>query len=276
LRATDDEDVRRETVAALLRLLAEEYDEDAVAALIGSKRDRIIHRLTGCQDPYVDLKRQANEAALEMLPEMERRVEARPTGERLRTACLIACLGNVIEYDVPGHSPDFAEAFSRLDEEGFYVDDLDAFKALLGPGVSLLFLTDNAGEIVFDRLVVRELRRLGCRVTVGVKGGASLNDALMVDAEHVGMVGEADRVITTGSDAVGINLQESSEEFLEAYGSADVILSKGMANWETLTEHEAPCPTLFLFRTKCEPVAAAVGTPVQENIAKLVPRGWRL
>lgn len=276
LRSTDDEDVRRETVAALLRLLAEEYDEDAVAALIGSKRDRIIHRLTGCPDPYVDLKRQANEAALEMLPEMERLVEAKPEGKRLRTACLIACLGNVIEYDVPGHSPDFAEAFSRLDEEGFYVDDLDAFKALLGPDVSLLFLTDNAGEIVFDRLVVRELRRLGCSVTVGVKGGASLNDALMVDAEQSGMVVEADRVITTGSDAVGINLREASEEFLEAYHSADVIISKGMANWETLTEHEAPCLTLFLFRTKCEPVAAAVGAPVQENIAKLVPRGWKL
>ena len=171
VRATEDEGVRRETVAALLRLLAEEFDEDAVAALIGSKRDRIIHRLTGCPDPYIDLKRQANEAALAMLPELERIVEARPEGERLGTACLIACLGNVIEYDVPGHSSDFAEAFSRLDEESFYVDHLDEFGSLLCPGVGLLFLTDNAGEIVFDRLVVRELRRLGCGVTVGVKGG---------------------------------------------------------------------------------------------------------
>ena len=98
----------------------------------------------------------------------------------------------------------------------------------------------------------------------------------MGDAEQSGMVGEADRVITTGTDAVGINLRESSEEFLEAYGSADVILSKGMANWETLTEYPAPCPTLFLFRTKCEPVAAAVGAPLRRNIAKLVPEGWRL
>jgi hypothetical protein len=276
IRSTDDEDVRLETVAALLRLLAEEYNDDAVAALIGSKRDRIIHHLTGCPDPYVGLKRQANEAALEMLPEMERLVEAAPTEERLRTACLIACLGNVIEYDVPGHSSDFADAFSRLDEESFYIDHLGELRALLGPEVGLLFLTDNAGEIVFDRLVVRELRRLGCRVTVGVKGGASLNDALMVDAEQAGMVGEADLVITTGSDAVGINLQESSDEFLEAYGSADIILSKGMANWETLTEYDAPCPTLFLFRTKCEPVAAAVGAPVRRNIAKLVPEGWSL
>jgi uncharacterized protein with ATP-grasp and redox domains len=111
---------------------------------------------------------------------------------------------------------------------------------------------------------------------VAVKGGPSLNDALMGDAEAVGMVGEADRVISTGTDAVGVNLSEVSREFLDAYGSVDVILAKGMANWETLTEYEAPCPTLFLFRAKCEPVATAVGVPLRENVAKLVPRGWSL
>jgi hypothetical protein len=98
----------------------------------------------------------------------------------------------------------------------------------------------------------------------------------MEDAEAVGIVEKADRVITTGTDAVGVNLSEVSREFLDAYRSADVILAKGMANWETLTEYEAPCPTLFLFRAKCEPVAAAVGVPLRENVAKLVPRGWIL
>ncbi len=124
--------------------------------------------------------------------------------------------------------------------------------------------------------MVRELRRLGCWVTVAVKGGPSLNDALMEDAEAVGMIGEADLVITTGTDAVGVNLLGVSREFLEVYSSVDVILSKGMANWETLTEYEVPCPTLFLFRAKCEPVAAAVGVPLRENVAKLVPRSWSL
>ncbi len=140
----------------------------------------------------------------------------------------------------------------------------------------MLYLTDNAGEIAFDRLVVDELKDFGCRVTVAVKGGPSLNDALMEDAETVGMAETADGVITTGTDAVGISLSESSEEFVEAYEGADVILAKGMANWETLTEYRAPCPTLFLLRTKCEPVAEAVGAPLRRNIAKLVPKGWRL
>jgi len=276
LRATDDEEIRKETIGALLRLMGEMYTPDEVPAIIGSERDRVIHRITGCDDPYQELKRQANRGALETLPSMEVRVESTEPGERFRQACLIACLGNVIEYDVPGHSADIGAAFEGLDDAGFHVDDLDAFKELLGPELGVLYLTDNAGEIVFDRLVVRELRRLGCRVTVAVKGGPSLNDALMEDAEAVGMTQEADDVITTGTDAVGINLSEASDEFLEAYRSADVILSKGMANWETLTEHEAPCPLLYVFRTKCEPVANAVGAPLRVNVAKLVPRGWKL
>ena len=276
LRSTEDEAVRLEAVRRLLVLLGEEFGPDAVPSVVGSERDRIIHRVTGCPDPYAEMKREANRRALEILPRMEALVDEQPAEERLRTACAIACVGNVIEYDVPGHSPDFAEALRGIEDEDFFIDDLDEFRGLLGPGVGVLYLTDNAGEIAFDRLVVDELKDLGCRVTVAVKGGPSLNDALMVDAEAVGMAEIADGVITTGTDAVGINLSESSEEFVAAYEGADIILAKGMANWETLTEYPAPCPTLFLFRTKCEPVAEAVGAPLQRNITKLVTEGWRL
>jgi uncharacterized protein with ATP-grasp and redox domains len=276
LRSTDEEAIRKEAIGALLHLMADMYDDEAVPSIIGAKRDRLIHRVTGYLDPYAELKKQANQAALETLPTFMTLVTAQPEGQRLRKAALIACLGNIIEYDVPGHSADVENVLENLEDEVFTIDYLDSFEELLGPGVSLLYLTDNAGEIAFDRLLVQELRRLGCLVTVAVKGGPSLNDALMEDAEAVGMVGEADRVITTGTDAVGVNLSEVSREFLDVYRSADVILAKGMANWETLTEYEAPCPTLFLFRAKCEPVAAAVGVPLRENVAKRVPRGWIL
>ena len=276
LRATDDEEIRKETIGALLKLIGEMYDLGETPAIIGSERDRVIHRITGCSDPYEELKRQANAKALEMLPGLEKMVESAEPSEKFRTACLVACLGNVIEYDVPDHSADIDDVLVGISGDGFYFDDLDEFRGLLGPEVDVLYLTDNAGEIVFDILVVRELRALGCRVTVAVKGGPSINDALMGDAVDVGMVDEADKVITTGTDAVGINLSEASDEFIEAFNAADVILSKGMANWETLTEYEAPCPVLFLLRTKCEPVAVSIGAPLGVNVAKLVPMGWKL
>ena len=276
LRATEDEALRLKAMGELLRLLGRLLTPNAVPARIGTQRDRLIRQLTGCPDPYREEKRRANKLALRLLPRVERLIEEAEPGDRLREACRIACLGNIIEYDVPEHSHDIEEALNRLRGERLYIDDTDRFRELLKPGVRILLLTDNAGEIAFDRLLVRELRRLGCHVTVAVKGGPCLNDATMEDAEAVGMTQEADRVITTGVDAIGIDLSESSEEFKEVFHSADVIVSKGMANWETLTEYEAPAPILFLLRAKCPPVAESLGAPVESNVAKLVEAGWSL
>ena len=92
----------------------------------------------------------------------------------------------------------------------------------------------------------------------------------------VGMDKAADKLITTGAKAIGIRLDESPKWFIDLYNQADIILAKGMANWETMTETPAPCPTLYLFRTKCEPVANAVGAPEGESIAFLVDKGWKL
>ena len=256
-------------------MLGEHYKPDAVPSYIGAERCRVIKTITGCADPYADLKAKSNTLAVEILPRMIQYIDKQPPTKRLYTALKVACIGNVIEFDVPGHSADIQEALKGL-EESFHIDDSEKLRRLIKKGTKALLLTDNAGEIAFDRLIVRELRRLGCIVTVAVKAGPSLNDALMEDAEAVGMTGEADEVITTGADAIGVNLAETSEEFNTHFYGSDVIIAKGMANWETLTEAPTPCPLMYLFRTKCEPVARAAGAPLNVNIAKLVPKGWKL
>ncbi len=274
-RSTEDEEVRLKAVAELLKLLGGSFCAEAVPSYLGTERDRLVKRVTGHPDAYAEVKRFANERALELLPRLEKMVEKARPEERLRTAMRISCIGNVIEYDVPGHSSDIDEALERLGED-FCIDDVEEFKRVAEPGSEVLLLSDNAGEIALDRLAVRELRRMGCRVTVAVKGGPSLNDALMGDAEEVGMTEEADEVITTGTDAIGVRLEECSEEFRSRFHGADAIVAKGMANWETLTEVPAPCPILYVFMTKCGPVAKSVDAPLNRCVAKLVPRGWRL
>ncbi|OGD53324.1 hypothetical protein A3K81_02545 [Candidatus Bathyarchaeota archaeon RBG_13_60_20] len=273
--STEDEETRRDAMQELLALMGREFRSNAVPSVIGAERGRVIARVTGCADPYMELKREANISGLAMLPRLRALVEEKPEDERLRAACLISCLGNVIDYDVPGNNSDIEDAM-KLIGEGFYLDDTNEFKSLILPGSRLLFLTDNAGEIAFDTLVVKELRRLGCHVTVAVKAGPSLNDALLEDAEAVGMTKAADEVITTGAAAIGVRLDEAPDWFLERFSSADLIVAKGMANWETLTETPAPCPLLYVFRTKCEPVARAVRVPEMQNVALLVERGWSL
>jgi uncharacterized protein with ATP-grasp and redox domains len=274
-RSTNDEKKRVEAMTGLLQMLGERYEPNAVPSFIGAERCRVIKDSTGCDDPYADLKAKSNTLAVEILPQMADYVDKQPEAKRLYAALKVACIGNVIEFDVPGHSADIKEALKGL-EEGFYIDDTEKLKKLLKPGKKILILADNAGEIAFDRLVVRELQRIGCIITVAVKAGPSLNDALMEDAEAVGMTEEADNVITTGADSIGINLAETSEEFNTHFYGSDVIIAKGMANWETLTEVPAPCPLMYVLRTKCEPVARTLNAPLNVNIARLVPKGWKL
>lgn len=273
--STEDEETRRDAMEALLKLMGDKYGPEAVPSVLGTERGWVIARVTGCDDPYRDQKHEANMHALELLPGLREYVEEKPDAERLRAACLISCLGNVVDYDVPGSNSDMDAAMELLDE-GLFVDDTDNLKSIVDGDTRLLFLTDNAGEIAFDTIVVEELRRLGAHVAVAVKDGPIVNDATMKDAEEVGMTEVADEVITTGMAAMGTWLDMSPGWFLERVHSSDVIVAKGMANWETLTEYPAPCPLLYVFRTKCEPAAKAVGAPLNRNIALLVEKGWKL
>lgn len=274
--STDDEETRREAMIALLKLMGEGFNEETVPSVLGAERGRLIARITGCEDPYKERKIKENKAALEILPELEKTLEKTPDDEKLRTAAKMACLGNVIDYDVPGNNADLSDALKLL-EVPLYIDDTEKLKKLIHKDTNLLFLTDNAGEVALDTLLVKELRRLGANVTVAVKDGPpSLNDALMEDALMVGMDKAADKLITTGAKAIGVRLDESPTWFIDIYNGADIIVAKGMANWETMTETPAPAPTIYLYRTKCEPVAKAVGAPEGESIAFLVEKGWTL
>lgn len=277
MRATEDRERRFKALSEVIEMLGREFKPDAVPSVLGTRRDRMIKRITGNPDPYYQLKRSSNKAALAMLPEAQSIVETQQTPfERFRMACRTASLGNIIEYDLLDREVSVEEQMKLLGEEEFYVDDTEGFFHLAKREHEVLYLTDNAGEIAFDTLLVRELEKLGSRVTVAVKGGAALNDALLEDAFEVGMEKIAEDVITTGTDAIGVNMDESSWEFAGKFRASPLILSKGMANWETLTDIGTPCSTLFLLRVKCEPVAESLGAPMEKNIAKLVPKGFRL
>ena len=274
--STDDEETRREAITALLKLMGDNFNKDTVPSVLGQDRGTVIAEATGCIDPYLDQKKAENSRALMLLREMEKILEKRPDEDKLRTACKISCLGNVIDYDVPGNNANLGDALKFLNQP-LFIDDTDKLKEHIKPGAKLLFLTDNAGEIALDTLLVKELRRLGCHVTVAVKDGPpALNDALMDDALMVGMDKAADMLITTGAKAIGIRLDLSPQWFIDLYNQADIIVAKGMANWETMTETPAPCPTLYIFRTKCEPVANSVNAPEGESIAILAESGWKI
>jgi uncharacterized protein with ATP-grasp and redox domains len=119
-------------------------------------------------------------------------------------------------------------------------------------------------------LLVEELKKLGAHVTVAVKSGPILNDATMEDTKIVGMDKVADEVLTTGSDSVGLILNECSDKFLNIYNSVDFVVAKGMGHAETLTELALPVPHALLLRTKCCTVANHFNVDTGKNIAKIL------
>jgi uncharacterized protein with ATP-grasp and redox domains len=277
LRATEDRQRRFEALSTVTEMLGREFSPNVVPSLLSAKRDRMIKRITGNPDPYYEMKRNANSMALRALPDIDAFIKRQSTElERFRLACKAASIGNLIEYDILGHDAELENPMERLEKEEFYIDDTKSFFELVERGGEVLYLTDNAGEIAFDRLLVEGLKGFGCRVMVAVKGGPALNDALMEDALEVGMDKVADDLITTGTDAIGINPAECSAKFLKSFYGFGLIVSKGMANFETLTEIGTPSPTLFLLRVKCEPVSEALHAPMDRSIAKLVPKGFKL
>jgi uncharacterized protein with ATP-grasp and redox domains len=255
-------------VESMTKFLGENFNSESVPSHIGTDRDLLVQEMTG-NDPYEELKHQSNEMALNILPELQKLVdEHEDPAKRFRTATLITAAANAIEFDVSGRDFSLDELREIIDnvETDLAIDQVDEFMSYLERVDEVLFLHDNAGEVVLDMILIREIRRLGPKVIAVVKGGPILNDATMVDAEEVGLADCADEVCDTGAAAIGVNLERNSEEFIELFKSAQLIVAKGMGNFESLTEFDPSCPTIHVMRTKCNPVAQHVGVPRNKNV----------
>ena len=188
--ATRDSSLQFEAMSALTRLLHREFKPDAVPAVLGTKRDRLIKRVTRNPDPYREKKRLSNRKALEILPAVKSLVENDSSQrERFRKACLSSIVGNIIEFDILNYTFNFRDIKRLIEhaEQELAIDEITRFFDLAKKSREILYLADNAGEIAFDTLLVRELKKLGAVVRVSVKGEPIINDATTDDAKTVGM-----------------------------------------------------------------------------------------
>jgi len=206
-------------------------------------------------DPFARVKQESNELAISMRDEMAKRIAA--ASDPLRAAIRVAIGGNIIDYAAQ-HVFDVKKTMDNCFALEFMLDEYPALQQAIvdaGPDADLLYLCDNCGEIVFDSLLIRRLQQQGCRVTAAVRESPIINDATMEDAVISGL----DRicpVITNGTGCPGTPLAACSEEFSHHFKAADIIISKGMGNYETLSEEQAPI--FFLFTVKCSEVARHV------------------
>jgi len=251
-------------VRDVLRLLSE-IGLDSSPPVIAQAIHRRLREMTGIDDPYGAEKERFDHMAEELLPGYARKVAS--AADPLDLAVRLAIAGNVIDLGAKTGLTE-REAESEIDRAAAapICGDLEAFRRRAERAEHILYLADNAGEVFFDRLLIERLPR-GC-VTVAVRGAPVINDATMADACDAGLA-ELAELIDNGSDAPGTVLADCSAEFRRYFREADLIISKGQGNYETLCDESAPL--FFLFRVKCPAVAAHAGAPLGAHVLAGLP-----
>lgn len=208
--------------------------------------------LIGVEDPFLEEKKASNVQALKIFERWESVVFEEV--DSFKTTLRLAIAGNIMDYGAADHF-DIDSVIIKVLHADFAIDHSCLLKEKIEEAKNILYLGDNAGEIVFDRLFIKS--NMSDKVTYVVKGGPVLNDVTLRDADEVKMRRNAD-VITNGYDAPSTVLEKCSPEFIEHYNKADLIISKGQGNLEGLINEKDP-RIFFLLMVKCDVIAELLG-----------------
>jgi uncharacterized protein with ATP-grasp and redox domains len=260
--ATDDEETHERVLREIL-VLAKDLDMSQSPPVIGQKMHRLIRELVGIEDPYRDIKKRFNNAALRLYPKMrEYIVESK---DMLGTAIRLAIAGNIIDFGVNGglRERELEKTVSDCLAADFPDGSLESFRRAVNEAQGILYIADNAGEIIFDRLLIEQLPLE--KVVVVIKGSPVINDATMEDALLSGLP-KIVEVIDNGSDAPGTVLESCSEPFRARFEKADLVIAKGQGNYETLSDVDKNI--FFILKAKCPVIAKDLGCEVGEMILR--------
>jgi len=261
-----------DVMKASLSILDRGFGEGVNSARLSTEVHRRVYDLIGSQDPYHGLKLRADQVASSLVPRAEELIDR--SEDRLRTALLCSIAGNVLDFGIGkgfDDPEDLVPAFDSIVAQGLKVDDMLSLRRLLERAESILYLLDNCGEAQFDKLVVREIKSMGVEVKGVVKGAPVLTDVTMEDAERVSLLKLFDHTLSTGMFAVGLDLERMDDRLRHEMEDTDLILCKGMANFEALSDCDYS-PIAFVMRAKCNPVARAVGARKDDNVVRVYER----
>jgi uncharacterized protein with ATP-grasp and redox domains len=247
--ATDDEKMQ-ELVVRKVAVLANELDMNQSPPAMGQKIHRFIRELVGVDDPYRSIKVKFNDIALQLYPQMRQKIIS--SNQPLVTAVRLAIAGNIIDFGVKGslQESDLAKTINECLTADFVYIQLKLFQQAITDAGEILYIADNAGEILFDRLLIEQLPIE--KVTIAVKGSPVINDATMKDALIAGLPRIVD-VIDNGSDVPGTILESCSQSFRDRFNKADLVIAKGQGNYETLSDIDKNI--FFILQAKCPVIA---------------------
>ena len=213
---------------------------------------RLFKEITRIDDPYKTLKDRYNDLAMKLEPFLEKEFMEKAE-DRLSAAIKLSAVGNVIDFGIP-KAFNVEEEIKNLFSLKFAYFDVAILERFLVPGKQVLYIADNAGEIVFDKFLLKELKSFGLKVTLAVRGAPILNDATVEDAIKTGVADVVDELVTSGGDFIGVDFNFVSDDFKRQWERAFFVISKGQANFETL-DSDISKDIFFILKAKCRPVA---------------------
>ncbi len=261
---TSDPAVHEKVVRETLRL-ASRMRFDVSPPWMGQRIHRLLREATGDPDPYREAKRRSNAVAMELYPELKKRVAA--SADPFATAVHLAIAGNVIDLGCKAdlHDGDVHRAIEEALAAPINLREIHAIRQAIREAKAILYLADNAGEIVLDRLLIECMPTE--RTTLVVRGRPIINDATREDAEAAGLT-DLVEVIDNGTDVPGTILNQCSAAFRRRFENADLILAKGQGNYETLNQErlDGGQEMFFLLKAKCAVIARDLGCRTGEMV----------
>ena len=258
-RMVTQDEVKQKKVLNEIAKVVPQFPLDSTPPEMGRIIHKIVRQFANSNDPYKKLKDKYNRIALELYPELKKKV--READDSLLIAIKIAIIGNIIDFGVPGKF-DIEKELRNAFQQDFAMLNYSEFKKALRKTNEVLYIADNAGEVAFDRVLIEELNKKVIYVT---RGKPIINDATVDDALFCG-IDKVAKVISSGSDAPGTVLSYCSDEFLNYYNRAKLIIAKGQGNYETLSEEKKSI--FFLLKAKCPVIARDLGCKTGDMILK--------
>ncbi len=258
-----------EVMAECVKVLADNIYDGVTSSGCATKVHAKAYEMLGT-DPYAKLKAKSTEQASQLMPRAREFVDKSDDPFRAAVTCAIA--GNVLDYgidkrlDEPGY---LVKHFDELLKQGLSIDHTDRLRKILASARNVVFMPDNMGEILFDMLLLEQLRNYPARITLVAKSEPILTDVTLQDAMALGLDRQVHKTITTGGFAVGFPFWDMTQELSETLEKADIIIAKGMGNFECFTETDYR-PIAYLMRIKCQPVSEASGAPLGTSAAIVV------
>ena len=267
IRATDYMALNKDTSdlifkEALRKTLKTSYSGMTPPLYSGKIYDAVTE-LTGNGDPYKKLRKEQNDLILNNIELFRNKIIR--SDDPLFTSLFYSLLGNIIDYGGV-EIFDTDQIFNEIDGIEIKINDYDKLKQRLESAASILIISDNAGEAVFDMLFMEQLKLKfpELKIIYGVRSGPAINDIIKEDAEYIG-IGMYAEIVETGSTYAGTMISQSDPGFVEIYESSDIVISKGQGNFETL-EMETGKDIFFIFKVKCSIVAEYCGLPLSSLV----------